>query len=447
MKTLYNIFITLVLFNSNLLYAQEKEPPHSIPGNRNLFTLEQAISHALEHNHNIRISKLNEDIAANNVFWGNAGLLPQVFIEGSHSPALQYTELEFFGEVPPIVEPSAFSRVTNASAGLNYVLFDGFRNFYTLERLHNESNAAGAQARIDIENTVISLINAYFEVARLEQEFRINQNMLEISRRRFERAQSAFEFGGTRLDMLNAEVDLNTDSVNFIRTELNLNNGRRNLLVLMGLSSDSMISVETEVNLNEELDLEFVKEQALSNNNRLRLARINRNISELNVKIARSDIFPLLDINVAYNYNRLFNEAGFVQRQLISGVAGGVGVRYNLFNGRQRIVQTQNARISLDLQQQQLDQIHKEIDRDVRNSYENYRNSLYLLGLERRNIRTAQLNYERSEEAYSLGQISSTQLREAQLNLIRAEFRLVELLYQAKMAEVEIYRIAGILIK
>jgi outer membrane protein len=449
MKNIYSIFILCFLLIIRVGYSQPYNSlqPFEPEEGYQLVTLEEAISYALENNHSIRVARSNAEVAENNVYLGNANLLPQLFLEGSYNPALQNIDLEFFQDIPPIAQNNAFSRVANLGAGINYRIFDGFNNINAYNILREETKVAQAQTRQEIENTLVAVINNYLEVARLEQEFRINQKMIELSIRRWERSRTAYEFGGqTRLEMLNAEVDLNTDSINLIRNDLALNNAKRNLKVLMGMSPDKHLTVSTDVEINEDIRFDELHEKALANNSRMQAARFNRNISNLNINAARSGMFPVLDLNMGYNINQQFNEAGFVQRQLIRGFTGGVGFRYNIFDGRRRVVQTQNARINRDAQQEQLEQIQKEVERDVMNTFAEFQNALYLLKLENRNLRTVQLNFERSQEAYNLGQVSTTQLREAQINLSRAEFRIAELHYQAKLSEIELYRIAGLLL-
>ena len=82
----------------------------------------------------------------------------------------------------------------------------------------------------------------------------------------------------------------------------------------------------------------------------------------------------------------------------------------------------------------------------MRNAYENYRNNLYLLQLVQDDLQTAELNFERSQEAYATGQINSTELRTAQLNLINSQNRINNLRIRTKGSEIELYRLSGRLI-
>jgi outer membrane protein TolC len=65
--------------------------------------------------------------------------------------------------------------------------------------------------------------------------------------------------------------------------------------------------------------------------------------------------------------------------------------------------------------------------------------------MEKRNLVVALLNYQRTREAYRLGQVNNVQLREAQLNYINSKAALNNLEYQAKVAEIDLQRVAGTL--
>jgi outer membrane protein len=73
-------------------------------------------------------------------------------------------------------------------------------------------------------------------------------------------------------------------------------------------------------------------------------------------------------------------------------------------------------------------------------------NSLQVLAAEQLNIHSAQLNFDQSKAYYELGQISSTQFREAQLNLISAKNNIQSATYNAKIAETELKKSSGVLV-
>ena len=220
-------------------------------------------------------------------------------------------------------------------------------------------------------------------------------------------------------------------------------NAQRNLNVLLGRPpSDSFRPIDN-FDVNRQLSLDQLLEQTQQNNAALQLADYNVSTARLDEKIANARYFPSLNLNGSYNYLRQENDASFLRLQEQLGFTGGVSLNYTLFDASVRSTQAQNATIALESQEQSLTQTRLEVRRDLLNAYATYENSLYLLKQEQQSLETAQLNFERSETAFRLGQINATTLRTAQLNLIRARQRLNNLYYQAKQAEARLYQIAG----
>ena len=68
-----------------------------------------------------------------------------------------------------------------------------------------------------IENTLLQLFTVYFDFARLTKEKKILKNTLDISVERLDRVKTKYKFGqSTSLEVSSAEVDKNTDSLNYL---------------------------------------------------------------------------------------------------------------------------------------------------------------------------------------------------------------------------------------
>jgi len=83
------------------------------------------------------------------------------------------------------------------------------------------------------------------------------------------------------------------------------------------------------------------------------------------------------------------------------------------------------------------------VTRDILNARGNYQNRLQVLDLQKKNISTAKNNFERSSEQYKLGQITSVELRQAQVNLLNAQTSKNLDKYDAKLAELELLQLTG----
>ena len=116
---------------------------------------------------------------------------------------------------------------------------------------------------------------------------------------------------------------------------------------------------------------------------------------------------------------------------------------WDLFDGGQTSVAIQNAKISKENQQLQKKQIELEVERDIANALGDYENKLYIYRVQEENVLTNQDNFNRSEEQYRLGQISSIEFRQAQINLLDAKTSLNLAKYDAKLAELQLLQLTG----
>jgi len=410
------------------------------------FTLEQAISTALENNHGIAIARNQAEQADNIARPGNAGMLPTLSLNGSGSYSKNNTAIEL-ATGQNIDQAGAQSLAANAALQLDYVLFNGLANINTLRQFKALSSMADLGLRLTIENTLLLVTANYYEVARLSEIKRVNEEAITISKDRYNRALLRTDLGsGSRLDLLNAEVSLNADSVNYFRTITELENAKRNLMVAISLEPSTDFDVDTTLFFQAGLILDNLKQSALDQNSALAIARMNEEAATYALKANEGSYLPQITLGGAYNYTTQNNEAAITRNLQIDGFSLNAGLRWNLFTGNQRQTAVRNAKLELATNQEALEDTRKQILRDLENAYNTYLNALYVMNKEERNVQTNKLNFERTEELFNLGQLNGTQFREAQLNLVQSESNYSNSRYLAKIAEVELIRIAGLLL-
>jgi len=88
-------------------------------------------------------------------------------------------------------------------------------------------------------------------------------------------------------------------------------------------------------------------------------------------------------------------------------------------------------------------QIEQEVERDIRNAWDSYKNALYVLEVQEKNLQTNQDNFNRTDERYKLGRVTSIEFRQAQLNLLNAELAKSQAKYNAKLAELQMLQVSG----
>lgn len=413
--------------------------------------LQDAINTALEKNHNIRIAKNTQEIQENNATKGNAGMLPKLSLNSSYNYSNTDTELEILTSLDDpaqkVTVDGAETESINSAINVDYTIFNGFLNQNTFKKYKLNASLSDVQAKQNIETTIIQVVNAYYDLANKENSYLASKQSHEISEERYQRAKNKFEFGGSSsIDMLNAEVDLNTDEVNMKNAEVARNNARRNLSLLLGIPSSTDFQVDLQCRLNNKLVLNNMLEKATQKNAILLSADYQYKVAQKDEQISKAGMYPQIKLNSSYSFNRQENGAGQLIFNQNSGYSAGVSLQYNLFDGKKSHIKIQNAKISSLIAEEQLLQTKEKMEIDVMNAYADYQNGLEIIQLDQKSLETAALNFQRSKELYELGQMTVTQFREAQLNLFNTQVRTSTNLYKAKLSEMNLYQLTGELI-
>lgn len=406
---------------------------------------EVAVQLTLENNLGIKVSRNQRQIDANNAGILNSGFLPTVTANGSGTIDRQNTE-GVLANGDTRTADGAETRRYNANINVNYTLFDGLGRLYDYRGFQERSEQSELQVRQSIETTLLQLFSVYYEVARLEENAANLRQALTISRDRLTRARYQFEFGqNTGLDVLNAQVDVNTDSVNLLNAEQLLRNTKRDLNLIMNQDLSTRFQSDTTVRFLPELRMEEILAEAKTNNIRMLLAEKDILISEYSWKSAKSGYLPTIGLTGTYGWNESNNNSplAFVLQNTSEGVTGGINLTWNLFDGGRTITTTKNARITYENQQLLKNQTELEVERDIQNAWGDYRNARFVLQVQETNLQTNRDNFQRSEERYELGQVTSIEFRQAQLNLLNAELAKSQAKYNAKLAELQLLQVSG----
>ncbi len=416
----------------------------AIVSSQELLSKDRAINLALEENYGIQIVNNNVEQAENNASLLNSGYLPVITGVAGSTFNIDNTRAEFSNGNTAELSGAESSRY-NASVNLNYTLFDGLGRRYNYSRLKRQYQLSELEARRTIENTILQLFTVYFEVARTSENLGSLRETLEISKERLRRAEYQFEFGqDTKLGVLNARVDINNDSISLINAAQSLVNSKRDLNFVLGNSLKGQFEVDTTVVFLIQLNKEELYSKMMDNNVDLLQIEKNIEISDLTIKSNKSGYLPTIGLNGSYGWNKNNNNpASFLLTSTSDGFSGGLTFNWNLFNGGRTINQVRNAKIDLENQKLRKEQTILNIERNFNNAWDDYRNKVAIYEVQIQNIETAKNNFDRTREKYKLGQATSLEFRQAQLNLLSAEIRKNQAKYDAKLAELAVLQLSG----
>ena len=416
----------------------------SLVNAQTIVTPKEAVKLALENNYDIQIISNALEVAENNTSILNSGYLPTLTGNAGATYNLDNTEAEFSNGTTAVLNGAESDRY-NASLNLNYTIFDGLGRRYNYKSLKEQYQLSELQARETIENTIVQLFSVYYDVAQQTENLSALEETLKISKDRLVRAQYQFDYGqNTKLGILNAEVDIVNDSINIINAKQQLRNGKRDLNVVLGDALQSDYSVETEINFALQFQKDSLFNKAKTRNVALLQNEKNIAISQLDIKSGKSAYLPTVGLVGSYGWNKNNNNAAsFVAVSTNTGLSAGLNFSWNIFDGGTTITRVRNAKVNLETQQLQKENILLSITRTFNNIWDDYKNKLQIYNLQEDNITTAKNNFDRTEQKFKIGQVNSIEFRQAQLNLLNAELSRNQAKFSAKLSELDLLQLSG----
>ena len=432
MKKVINIFLICLLLAPNVS-AQEE------------LTISSAIKKTLENNLDIEVSENFKRIAKNNSSILNNNYLPNIQLGSEINTNIQSIEIETPSGISGTLDDT---QTDNSSAvlSIDYNIIDASGRKYNYKKSKELYSKSNLEVQEIIENTILQLFTVFFEVGRLSEEKEILKNSLDISKRRYERRLLEFEYGQTNnLEVLNAEVDVNSDSINLLNTSKKLFNARSDLNLIMNVDLESEFNINTNIDFLAQDEINSIFSNDINNNTKLLIIEKDIIISNLERKIAKSSYLPTLGLIGSYGWNESINDNpyAFYNKSISDGFSAGINIRWDIFRGGKKIIANKNAEISKENSELIKKKTALELKKELRNAYQTHLNNLFILQVQRKNLNTNKNNFDRNIERYKIGQVSSIEFRRAQLNLLNAELSKSSAKYQAKISEAYFLKISG----
>lgn len=410
-----------------------------------ILDLKHCIEIGLLKNYEIRITRNNQEISDNNLTIGNAGYLPTLDLTSGYSGSVNNTSQKL-KEGGKNTENGIHNQLLNAGVNLSWTVFDGFNIQAEHSKLKELQQMGELNTRLTIENFVANLTSEYYNYIQQNIRLKNMQSAVRLSKERFRITEARYEIGaGSRLDMQQARVDLNSDSSKLIRQYEVVHTSRIALNEMMSLDNINQQTIisDTIITFNKLLSHDQIYNRTMESNTFLLLSNKNRNLGVLELKKTQSENYPYLKLNAGYGISKNYYDVGVAANQRNLGFTYGVTVGFNLFDGFNKKRKQRNAKIEILNRDLELEQTNLSLKADFSNMWMAYKNNLKLVNLENENVDTANETYSIAIERYKLGDLSGIELREAQNSLLEAEERLVQAEYSIKLCEISLLQISG----
>lgn len=405
--------------------------------------LEDAVKIAMQNNYDIKIASNVVKIDQTNVSKGNAGMLPVVGATIVDNNGLQnVSQTRSDGTTSSLNN----AKSSNLSYGVNlgWTVFDGFKMFASLQQLKELQKLGETQLKQTILTKIGDVTTTYFNLVQLQQQLMAMDTTLVISNQRLTLAQNRFSIGkASKLEVLNAQVDLNTDKTALLKLKETYGNTKILLNQILARDTTLDFKVEPTILVNDQLKLNELLDLAQKQNPQLEAQLINKKVSELQLKQIKAGRYPTVALNTGYNLTDTHSMLGFTTQSNSAGLNYGFSASLNIFNGFYQNRNEKIAKLQIDNAAIAIEQQNKILESQLNSSYQAYMTNLELTKLEKNNEAIAKQNMDITFEKFRIGTITTLEFRTAQLNYINAKVRYTEAQFQAKLSEISLNELAG----
>lgn len=424
-------------------------------GKTHTFTLEQAITFAIDSNYTAINARRDIAAAVHRKWETTATGLPQINgAIGYQNNLKQPTTLlpaEITGGTPGTFVPVTFGTKQNASATatLSQLLFDGSYLVGLKAAKVFLSFSENASQKTDLELRK-GVIYAYGSVLLAQESVLV----LEENKKNLEK--SLFETNEIYKNGLTEEENVEQLQITLLEIKTLLNNAKRNtqiaketLLMALGLPIDEIIELTDSLeNLTQKNTSLVLLETSLNveNNIDYKIAQNLTQQRELEVKLEKSKGMPSLSAFVNYGTQANSDDFSFFDGKQIWYQSSIFGVNMNvpIFSSGGRTAKTQRAKIELEKANTQLTQTQQTIRLNFNTAKSNYQFAIENFENSKQNVALAERIEHKNQIKFTEGLSTSFDLRQAQMQLYSMQQNYLQAMLQVITANAELETVLNV---
>lgn len=216
------------------------------------------------------------------------------------------------------------------------------------------------------------------------------------------------------------------------------------LLRLLTLKTDSSINIEDTIVVDKNVDLNTIL-NSLPKNADVQAADQQIKINTQIVKETDAQRYPSVRATTGYNFARNKAAAGQLLLNQSYGPSVGVSVGIPIYNGTVYKRQKQVAAINVKNAELQKDILMRDYTAQVVKLYQSYTDALKQLNAEQQNYKLSAQLLDLVLQRFQLREATIVEVKNAQESFEASGYRLVNLNYAAKTAEIALKHLANVL--
>ena len=422
------LFLFILIFNGYALSAQQ-------------MTLSDAIAIALKNNYQIQIEKNNLKISTINNNKGVAGALPFVSMNASDQES-RVDVNQRLNSGTEISRSGAYANSLNANITGSITLYNGYKITATQQRLQALQQQSEQILNAQIQNTISGVMLRYYTVIREQHYVSTIEKSIELVNKQLELVQSRKKLGlSNDAELFQSQIDLNTRTLELSTQQALVKQSQIELLNILEINPDSSMMISDSIFLKNDILLQDVL-SSISKNPEITSLDHQIKINGLIEKEVASLRKPSLKLNTGYNLINNESTAGQLLLNRSYGPFVSMGLTVPIYNGSAFKRQQQTAAINTENAKLKKESSLNDQQAAATKTYQSYITSREQMKTQEQTLQLSKQLVDLTLKRYELNSATAVEVREAQKSYEDASFRMINLVYLAKLAEIELLRLS-----
>ena len=400
-------------------------------------SLGAAIDTALRKNLDLRIAANEVDISRFGSGYGMAGGLPsinagasdQFSLDNTHSVTSSGSDNQYYN-VP--------GNNLNANITASIILFNGMKVQSANRRLNLIRQQSETEFNGIVQDLMAEVMLQYYNLVRQQTYLRILETLRDVSQQKVDIVNEKSKVGmASGADIMQAQSDLNTAGQNIIIQQLRIQQLRADFLLLINARMDPAFVLSDSIPAGNIPPRDSIN-LWIHQNPALLSAEAQVRINRLLEKETASQMMPSLKMEAGYGFSRSDNAQGNILLNQFYGPGANLTLQIPIFNGtiyrRRQIIagiQTENARLASE-------NLLNQLFTTAEKKYLEYNTAVQQIESQRENFSLSRKLLELTMLNFHHGEATILDVKAAQNSYETAAYQLINYMYAAKAAEIEL---------
>lgn len=409
---------------------------------QNMLRLPDAVNLALKNSLEVQLSKnfVETNTVLNN--YGVAGGLPIVTTSIADNEQISSINQKFNTGANILRDAAAANNFSLGVTG-SILLYNGNRVVATKSRLATLVNQSEQLLNSQIQNVMAGVMVGYYDVVRQQSYLKTIEKSIDASNQQLEIIKTRQSVGlANNADLFQAQIDFNALLQARQSQQLTIDQAKTELLRQLSLNPDSVIIIQDTILVDKNILMADILNN-LNKNADIAAAQDKIKINELLVKETAALRYPSIRTSTGYNFTRNQAAAGQILLNQNYGPFLSLNVSIPIYNGSVNKRQQKVAEINVSNAELDKQVLIRDYHAQVVKVYQSYAITMQQLKTEQENYNLSNQLLELVLQRFKFRQATIVDVKNAQQSFEASGYRLVNLNFAAKSAEIELKRLAN----